>query len=488
MKKESLWIQGIHPHITPSLAQDIETDILIIGGGLAGISTAFELRNKGRKVVLIDRDQIGFGASSQTTGKLTYLQELIYQQLESSLGTETADLYFQSQKEAIHLVQNYVKKYHIHCNLQKNKSITFTYQEKEIPTFQKEIQFLQRNSVPYQIKKNNGIEDVSYAIEVEDTYVFHPVKYILALKKLCQKEGIIFYEHTEALTLDKEKEKYLVKTPQGSIRANQVIVTTHYPFFTIPFFLPLRSHIERSYLTASKVDTIQNINAITSTNPTASFRFHQDKDSYFLYVGGSHSLGDQLDYQQNYQKVIEKARSYHKEIDYVWQNHDIMTNDHLPFIGQLKKSDSHLFIATGFNTWGMTNGVLAGKILGDLVLGKENPYRTLFLPYRGITFESVKNFMMDTVHSTKTYALSHFKNYYSFYLDEVQITKLDGKKCGIYIDVTGKRHLVHPICPHLKCGLTFNTFTKTWDCPCHGSRFSIDGDCLQGPSLYSIRF
>lgn len=488
LKKESIWIQGIKNTPCSKLKQNIYCDVLIIGGGLSGISTAFELRNSKQKVVLIERNKIGFGVSSRTTGKLTYLQGLAYQELEKTFNSKVADLYLKSQKEAIQKVVDNVKNYAIDCDLERNHSITFTYDKSEIPFFQKEEAILKRNHVPYQIKNTNGLEQVAYAIEVDDTYVFHPVKYILALKKILLKEGFSIYENTKALTLAKQEEGYLVQTEEGSIKAKKVIICTHYPYFTIPGFLPLRSHIERSYLVAGQVNQSQKINAITSSKKTVSFRYHQPKENYLLYVSHSHKLGNNLDYKRNYDLSIEDAKPYLKEIDYVWQNHDIMTEDHLPLIGRLQKNNPNLFIATGFNTWGMTNGVLSGKILSDLVEGKENPYEQLFLPYRGFTWNAIKSLTVDTAHSTKTYALSHLKNYYSFYLDEVEIKKIEGKKCGIYIDEEGKHHIVKALCPHLKCGLTFNTFAKTWDCPCHGSRFTMDGDCIEGPSLYSIKF
>ena len=173
-------------------------------------------------------------------------------------------------------------------------------------------------------------------------------------------------------------------------------------------------------------------------------------------------------------------------VDYIWQNQDIMTNDYLPLIGRLQKNNDHLYIATGYNTWGMTNGVIAGKVIRDLILGEENPYAFLFAPYRGIHFDQIKNFTLDAYQSGKSYAISKLKNYYSFYLDEVKIKKKKGKKLGIYIDEDGKYHIVSTICPHMKCSLTFNMFQKTWDCPCHGSRFDMDGKCIEGPSLKDI--
>lgn len=487
MKKKSLWLEGINPKTTTKLTKGITTDILIIGGGIAGISTAFELRNCGKEITLIDQNKVGFGVSAHTTGKLTFLQELIYQKLEANFGYEISKLYLQSQKEAIEIVKQNVINYHIDCNYEGVSSYVFTNSLKEIKKFQKEELFLSKNKISYQIKNKLPIKNVEYALEVKDTAVFHPVKYILELKRLCLKEKVKIYENTKAISLKEEENGYLVDTEEGYIRAKQVILCCHYPYFTIPGIIPFRTHIERSYLCAGEIKNRKKFSAISSNLPTQSLRYHKDKKNYLLYVGNSHKLGNNLDYEKNYQSLIEQSKDFFQNVDYIWQNQDIITSDYLPLIGRLQKENNRLYIATGFNTWGMTNGVIAGKVLADLIQGKSNSYEKLFAPYRGMSVDKIKNLTLDAFQNGKSYVISKIKDYYSFYLDDIKIETLNGKKVGIYIDEDGKYHIVSRICPHLKCSLTFNMFQKTWDCPCHGSRFDIDGNCIQGPSIYHIK-
>ena len=164
-----------------------------------------------------------------------------------------------------------------------------------------------------------------------------------------------------------------------------------------------------------------------------------------------------------------------------------MTPDYLPYIGNVYKNDNSLLIATGFNKWGMTNGTIAGKILSDIVLDKDNKYIELFSLHRKITKDKVKNLIVYNYLNAKTYILTKIKKEYTFYHENIEIKTVEGKKIGIYTDKKNTKHMVYITCPHLKCNLIFNSIDKTWDCPCHGSRFDIDGNILFGPSVYDIK-
>ena len=159
----------------------------------------------------------------------------------------------------------------------------------------------------------------------------------------------------------------------------------------------------------------------------------------------------------------------------------------MPLIGQFIKKDPDLLIGTGYNTWGMTNAVLAGNILSDLILNKENKYQSLFLPYRPMNLKKVKSLIENTIYNTKSFILSKVQKYHNWYHKRVRIERRNGKTVGIYIDEKNKEHVVSNICPHLKCSLFFNFVSKTWDCPCHGSKFDIDGNRVHGPSIYNIK-
>lgn len=489
MENKSLWITNISPKIEKSLDKDIDVDVLIIGGGLTGISTAFYLKDSNMNIALIEQDKVGYGVSSRTTGKLTYLQELIYHKLEKNFNFKISKLYLDSQKEAIKLVVDNIKKYNIECDLIKNDSYTFTNDENEISKFKLEENFFKKAKIEYSTTKNLPIDHpCKYALKVSDTYVFHPLKYILELKKICLDKGIMIYENTRALKLSKEDDFYICSTESAKIKAKKVVISCHYPFFVIPGFIPLKTHIEKSYVTAAKVNQIENFNAITNTYPIKSIRYHEDKNKYFIYAGNSHKLCDKLDRKCEYNKLEKEVKEkLNKQIKYIWTNQDIMTNDNLPLIGCIKKDDSNLLIGTGYNTWGMTNATIAGKILSDIILKNKNRYINLFNPNRPISIDKIKNLVLNSYFNGKAYALTKFKKNYKWYKEKVRFETRNGKNLGIYIDNEGTEHIVRNLCPHMKCSLIFNEKDKTWDCPCHGSRFDIDGNVIEGPSVYSIK-
>lgn len=491
MTKKTLWNYQI-PEVQKNnqeIPKHLEVDVLIIGGGIAGISTLFELRNEKKNILLIDSGQIGMGVTSHTTGKLTYLQELTYHKLEKIFSFDTSYLYLESQMEAIKRVKSNVRKYNIDCNFEENTGITFTNQESEIVKFEKEQQFFDKVHLDYEVIHALS-KDIPccYGIKVSNTAVFNPVKYLYHLKDECLKKGKQIIEYLQATKLTKIGDQYEVTTDKNTILAKTVIVCTHYPFFVIPGFIPFKSHIENSFIVAAKVEKTESWNAITSNKPTHSFRYYQDQDHYFIYAGESSKPANHLDYEARMKELSDQLYlKFHKTPAFTWHTHDVMTNDSLPFIGRINAQNPNLLIATGFNKWGMTNGVLAGMILSDIVKGKENRYQDMMRPDRPINLEKIKNFFLDGYQNAVSYTKTKLQKNQPFYQDNVKITYENGTRIGIYRDDNGKLHKVCNVCPHMKCNLIFNYLDHTWDCPCHGSRFDIDGNVIEGPAVYNIK-
>lgn len=489
MKKKTLWEDTQTNSNFKTQTKNMKCDILIIGGGIAGISTAFSLKDHKKKIFLIEKGKIGMGVSARSTGKLTYLQQLSYHNLENTFSFSTALKYLKSQKEAIEIVRQNIQKYHINCNFQTVSSYTFTNSKKEIPIFKKEEDFLKKAKIPYQVINNLPINfPVIYGLRVDDTAIFHPVKYINELANILKEKEISVYENTMAQTLSKKENTFLIETNKGIIEATTVIVCTHYPFFVNPGFIPLKTHLEKDYICVSQVEEVQSFSAITNKNPIHSIRFHKDEKQYILYCSNSIKTNKYLNEEKEYQKVKENfEKLFHKKAEYIWQTHDIMTNDSLPFIGRIIPKNDNLLIATGFNKWGMTNGVLAGKILSDIILGKENSYESIFDPNRRLNFKKMQSFFTDFLQNASSYVKTKINKQKTFYPENVKIKKENGKSIGIYIDEDGVEHKVRNLCPHLKCNLIFNNIDKSWDCPCHGSKFDIDGNVIEGPSVYNIK-
>lgn len=483
MKNSSIWLDGINRRVNNELNDDIDVDVLIIGGGITGVSILYNLIGSNLKVALVEKNRIGMGVTARTTGKLTFLQENIYSKIIRYKDRDSAKLYLESQIEAIKIVRDIVNKHKIDCDFEDVSSFLFASEDKDIKKIKKEKEILEGFNV--NVEDSFTLPDnkiVKYGIKVRDTAVFHPLKYLIALKNICNKKFRI-YENTKVIEINKYKDGYICKTNNNIIKAKYVVIASHYPYFLFHYLFPLKVHLEKSYICASKVKEDDYFSAINVGAPTLSLRyFNNGKDIYKLVLMGSHNLA----FNNNDKSYFNELSNHNpKKINYMWSNKDIITPDYLPYIGFI---DDNLLLATGYNTWGMTNGTIAGKVISDLILGNKNKYAELFDPKRCLNLGKIVNFPINLVSNVKSFVGSKFNKNKSWYSDRVYFTKKNGQDLAIYIDDANVKHIVYNKCPHLKCGLIFNEVEKTWDCPCHGSRFDIDGKCIEGPSNYDIGY
>ena len=483
MKNTSIWLDGLEKQSFKKLNNDINVDVLIVGGGITGISTAYHLSTGDLSVCLVEKNKLCEGVTSRTTGKLTYLQENIYSKLVNFHGIEKSKLYLDSQKDAIKLVKGIIDANKIDCNLEKVSSYVFD--EKDDKNLVKEINLLNNFGVDLKLSDvfPNG-ENINNSFFASDTYVFHPLKYLCKLTDICVDRGIKFYEDTKIISIDEEDEVYVCKTDNNIIRAKYVVIAVHYPYFLFPFLMPFKSYLEKSYIEAFKVNKNYKFSAINISKPIISTRYHEDNgEIYQLYLTNSHNYCVKNNEEGNFEEL---KKWWNNDPDYLWSNKDIITNDLLPYIGRLK--ESNILIGTGYNTWGMTNGSLAGKIISDIILDRKNRYIELFNPHRKLNLGSFLNFPVALWSSAYSFFKTKISKNKEWYSENVRFEKRNGKDVGIYIDEDNKEHVVYNLCPHMKCSLIFNEIEKTWDCPCHGSRFDIDGKSIEGPSNYDITY
>ena len=470
MDNISIWQKYSENNINNNMFQTIKTDILIIGGGIAGLVTAYMLSENNKNITLIDKNNIGNGITNKTTAKITFLQGIIYQTLQKNFNIDALKKYYNSQKEAIKLIEKIIKDNNISCDLIKSNSILFTIDKKNISKIIKEKEIL--NSFGEKIIDVNN-KNIIKGFSVDNTYVFNPIKFLNGLKKIL-KDKISIYENTLATKIKYKNDKYNIITNKGIIIANKIVIACHYPFFTIPLFLPFKTYIKREYVCAGKTNEHKDFNAINIDKKLHSIRYY---DNYLIYTSNEHKLTNKTNYEKNYiQSIKDFKRYFNLNIEYNWMNQDIVSNDYLPFIGKIK---NNFYILTSFNTWGMTNATIGAKIIADLINNKENAYQKLFNPNR-INFTLIKNSFFNIFSYLKVYIVSLFKKNNPYYI------KIKGIIYGVYVDENKQKHKVKLICPHLKCNLIFNTKEKTWDCPCHGSRFDIDGKLIYGPSTKNI--
>lgn len=470
---ESIWLKNAKISPSKGIDKDLTSDILIIGGGITGLSCCYFLQDK--DIILIDKGLIGFGVSSYSTGKLTYLQDSL---IKGNKNKE--DTYLKSQIEALNIIKDIITKEKINCNLESNSSFLFATNEKEIKDVKKIEKILKRNNISYNVVKNNDIPNNIYSIEVKDTAVFNPHKYLTSLKEVV-KDKVKIFENSLARDIDYKDGYYYTYVNNNVIKSKIVIVATHYPFLISLGLIPFKTTVEKSYLLASLTSENKMYNAI-SPSGDYSVRYYTDDDNYQIYCSHSKSISkmiDSKDEEDNF--VLEYQTKYHKKPIYKWSNIDVISPDFIPFSGKL---DENLYIATGYSTWGFLNGTISAKIISDSILNIKNEYTNVFSPTR------MSNFFKYTANSLsngKSLIMSKLAKNKPFYNDDVKVYKKNGIWYGEYIDSLGRSHIVYNNCPHMKCSLIFNYTDKTWDCPCHSSKFDIDGNLVHGPSATDIK-
>ena len=448
--------------------KNIECDILIIGGGMCGMTTLFMLLDSNKKIVLIDSNRVGSGITCKTTGKISVIQGYNYQNISKISKTLAYD-YMHSQVFSVKKLVRLIKDYNIPCDLEKNSSYLFTNSNENIKKVLREKELLDNvlkcdiiDSLP------NGYPCL-YGIKTNHSYVFNPIKYISFIKDLCRDR---IYEYTRAISISRKLDYFLVKTNKNKISAKQVIICTHYPIFVNKLFFPLVTSITKEYVVCGETRDVHNSNMICSDNNVVSMRYYKNN---MIYASGNDLLGSKLNHKKNINSVINDfKRHFNYPIKYTWYNYDITSSDYLPIISEVSKD---IFVATAFNKWGMTNSVLAASILSDLIKGNKNKYVDTFSIKRKSLINStcLKN-MFDNV-------VTYFKPK----KNNITYEYNNGIKYAVYTDNNGVCHKIIDKCPHLGCGLVFNEVDKTWDCPCHGSRYDIDGKVIHGPSNISIK-
>ncbi len=474
MKKTSIWLEEKDTLPINTLNKDLNVDILIIGAGITGMSLAYQLRCEKLNICVVDANLVGQGVTSRTTGKLTYLQGIIYSKLYKNKSLKISKLYLESQQEAIKEIKNIINKEKINCDFENTSSYLYAGTQKKIKELKKEKIILNKLG----IKTNELIGNNFYAFYVSDTAVFHPLKYIYALKKICLKKKINIYEKTKITDIKLIKNLYKCQANNNIIYAKKVIIACHYSFFLIPMLLPIKTNNEQSYIMAYKNKINEHKSFISVDNQTKSYRFH---NNYKIVLSNSHIISNHLNRKENYLELINDIGKYYP--DYIWSNDDLITIDSLPYIGKIK---NNLFIATGYNTWGMTNGTIASKILKDLILNKPNKYEELFAISRTINLKSIKNSFVDIYDNTKSFIENKLFPNKSWY-QNVTFERKNNLPLATVYDEIGKHTIINR-CPHMKCSLIYNQFEKIWECPCHASKFDIDGKCLKGPSKKDISY
>ena len=428
MSMDSIWENTARRVRFDALKGNKNTDVLIIGGGIAGVLCAYKLKNAGVDCMLVEATEICGGITKNTTAKITLGHGIIYDKMIHRFGEHKARLYAKAQslaiKEYAQLCEN------IDCDYETRDNYVYSLSDRK--KIENEIAALNRIGVKAEFSDARELPfTVAGAVRVKDQAQFHPLKFLYFIAK-----DLPIYEHTKVVELLPHK----AITNHGEIAYKKLIIATHFPMLNKHGLYPLKLYQHRSYVIALK--GAQNISGmyVDESDTGLSFRNYGD---LLLLGGGGHRTGKS---GGCWQELEDFAHKHYKTAEIVgkWATQDCMTLDDIPYIGQYAKSTPDIFVATGFNKWGMTNAMVAADILCELVKGKFNPYAAVFDPSRTVlrpqlavnTFDSVVGLLTPTA----------------------------------------------PRCPHLGCALKYNRAEHTWDCPCHGSRFTEEGKLVNNPA------
>lgn len=429
---DSLWADTALPTFPP-LEQDTQTDVLIIGGGLAGILCAYTLTQAGADCLLIEADTICGGVTRNTTAKITSQHGLLYGKLERQFGPEAARLYWKANEAALRRYRQLAKAFP--CNFAEKPSYVYALDRPE--ALQAELAALERLGIPAAFADHVPLPfPTAGAIRFEGQGQFHPLKLAAGVAR-----DLPIREHTAARAF----EKNTVVTDHGRVRAKHIIVATHFPLLNKHggYFLKLYQH--RSYVLALEgamdvrgmyLDAAENGISLRNYGP------------WLLLGGGGHRTGKP---GGGWAALEDFARKYFPNARETcrWATQDCMTLDGVPYIGQYGRHTPGLYVATGFNKWGMTGSMVAAMVLSDLVQGKQNPYAAVFSPARTMLRPQLLANLTEATASLLT------------------VSK--------------------PRCPHMGCALKWNPRERTWDCPCHGSRFTEEGELLDNPATGGLK-
>ena len=478
-KRESIWSQSTRLPRRRALEGDLNVDAAVIGAGMAGVLIADRLRRQGLRTVVLEAKRVGSGQTKNTTAKITSQHGMIYNSLIEKFGRERARQYAEANQTAIRQYAEIVRERGIDCGFRQAPA--YLYSETAAEPLRREAEaaaslgidasFVQDTELPFA---------VAGAVRFEGQALFHPLRFLDAVSR-----DLEIYEDTPALSVQGDE----IRTENGTVRAKHIVFATHYPFVNVPGWYFMRMHQERSYVLALESGWMPEGMYYGVDAQGLSFR---PAEGALLLGGENHRTGENSRVgcyealRGRADQLLPDCRELAR-----WSAQDCMTLDGVPYIGRFSASTPDWYVATGFGKWGMSHSMVAATLISETIAGRTPDWAEVFSPARFEPAASAKNFATDAVQSVKGLA-REFLTPSRALLEKLPrghggIVEVNGDKAGVYKDEEGKCHVVNPRCPHLGCQLEWNPDEKSWDCPCHGSRFSYDGALIDNPAQEDLK-
>jgi glycine/D-amino acid oxidase-like deaminating enzyme/nitrite reductase/ring-hydroxylating ferredoxin subunit len=478
-----------------ALRADVQADVVVIGGGWIGLTTALLVAKDGADVVLVEAHGLGSRTSGNTTGKVTSQHGAIYADLLDRHGTNKARKYAAANQAAVDQVAELAELHGIECELIRTPA--FVYSTESGKALRREAEVAASLGLPAHFLDGPelGFPAVA-AARFDDQIQLHPTLYLAGLAVAVTEAGGRIFEHTRAIQIDEKEGGVQVKTEAGPVvRAEYAVVATLLPLgMTGAFFARTRPSMSHGIAVRLPVEASAGM-AISIDSPVRSTRpWPGGGPNGLIVVGGDHEPGTVEDTGVVYQSLVDWVAStwnFSPEPEYRWSAQDYSTPDLLPYVGRSPGSEATL-VATGMHKWGLSNGTVAAGILRDLIAGRDNPTADLYDASRIGDAYAVAKLLKDNLKVGTDFATGHLARALKGGLDHLEVGQgglfeLEGETVGAYRDSNGKLHTVSPVCTHVGCALSWNNADATWDCSCHGSRFDPDGAVLDGPATRPLK-
>ena len=482
---ESLWLDGIAPSGFPALKGDGgRFDAVVVGGGIAGLTTAALLKEAGATVAVLEAGRVGTGVTGCTTAKVTALQADTISRVRRAHGEERAAVYAEASAAAVEEVARLASRNGIECELERRPAETFAAEESEVGAVEAELTAASAAGLPVEAADEADLPyEVAAVARLDEQIQFHPVRYAAGLARAIDGDGSAVYEKTRVLDVG-SGQPCVARAAGGSVSADQVVVATHFPILDRGlYFATLRP--SRSYCVAMRIaEAPPRAMSINVGTPKRSIRSAGD---LLVVAGEGHETGSSEAQPERFDSLEQFARGHWKaeRVTHRWSAQDPTPYDELPVIGRYMPGSSRLFVASGFMKWGMTGGTFAAMILTGLLTAGAHRWAAGFDPQRltlrrlpSLAKHNLKAAQLVTARLEPAEAGSSAE----VPAGEAGVVRTGLGKSGYFRDEEGVLHGVSLRCTHLGCLVKFNAAERSWDCPCHGSRFDLDGSVLEGPA------